>query len=204
MSKNHLSNKTVVGKSVTLESPVRTYGEVDIRGGCKIGRFTFINTRTTLFHHTEVGRYCSIGKTCEIGAPIHPVDRLTSSPVSYAPSRHFPNSDDLFHSPTTHKSTWRTVIGSDVWVGSLSMVMPGVSIGHGAVVAGGAVVTKDVPAYAIVGGTPARVIRFRFSEDQIAFLLRTKWWELPQEQIAKIDMSSIETAMRGIEAAEIP
>jgi acetyltransferase-like isoleucine patch superfamily enzyme len=77
------------------------------------------------------------------------------------------------------------IIGNDVWVGAGAIILSGVSIGDGAIVAAGAVVTKDVPAYSIVGGNPARLIRFRFSEDQIAKLLSIGWWNWSEEKIRK-------------------
>lgn len=78
-----------------------------------------------------------------------------------------------------------TVVGSDVWIGYRSVVMPGVSIGHGAVVAAASVVVGDVPPYAIVGGNPARVVRVRFSEEDVARLLRAAWWDWPVELVTE-------------------
>jgi acetyltransferase-like isoleucine patch superfamily enzyme len=75
------------------------------------------------------------------------------------------------------------VIGNDVWVGAGAIILSGVSIGDGAIVAAGAVVTKDVPPYAIVGGNPAKLIRYRFSEDQIAKLLSISWWNWSEDKI---------------------
>ncbi len=78
-------------------------------------------------------------------------------------------------------------IGHDVWVGARANILSGVTIGNGAVVACGAVVTKDVPAYAIVGGNPAQVIRFRFTEDQIKSLLEINWWDWPEDRILQFE-----------------
>jgi acetyltransferase-like isoleucine patch superfamily enzyme len=71
-------------------------------------------------------------------------------------------------------------IGNDVWIGSRATILSGVTIGDGAVVAACAVVVKDVPAYAIVGGNPAQIIRYRFPEDQIQALLAIRWWDWPE------------------------
>ncbi len=76
-----------------------------------------------------------------------------------------------------------TVVGNDVWIGAGVTVMPGVHIGDGAIIAAHSVVTKDVAPYAIVGGNPARLIRKRFGDDLIDYLLRIKWWDWPPEKI---------------------
>ena len=77
-------------------------------------------------------------------------------------------------------------IGHDVWVGQNAAILSGVTIGNGAVVAGFSVVTKDVPPYAIVGGNPARIIRYRFTPDQIAALLRIAWWDWPEAKVREM------------------
>jgi acetyltransferase-like isoleucine patch superfamily enzyme len=74
-------------------------------------------------------------------------------------------------------------IGSDCWIGERTIIMSGVTIGDGAVVGAGAVVTKDVPPFAIVGGVPAKIIKYRFSAEKIAFLLKEKWWDWDDEKI---------------------
>lgn len=77
----------------------------------------------------------------------------------------------------------RTEIGNDVWIGTNAFIVAGVKIGDGAVVGAGAVVTKDVAPYAVVGGVPARVIRYRYSKEMIEAFLRIKWWDWPVSQI---------------------
>jgi carbonic anhydrase/acetyltransferase-like protein (isoleucine patch superfamily) len=85
-----------------------------------------------------------------------------------------------------HVSRGDVQIGADVWVGSGATILSGVRIGHGAIIGARAVVTRDVPDYAIVGGNPAKVIRLRFEPDLIAALVETAWWELPREQVASL------------------
>ena len=83
----------------------------------------------------------------------------------------------------TYPSKGDTVIGNDVWIGYGATIMPGVTIGDGAIIATKSVVTKDVAPYAIVGGNPAKEIRKRFSEDKIEALLKLAWWDWPIEEI---------------------
>ena len=78
------------------------------------------------------------------------------------------------------------VIGNDVWLGACSVIMSGVTIGNGAVVGANSVVTKDVPDYCVVAGNPARIIKKRFSDEQIAALLENPWWELPESRIKEL------------------
>ncbi|MDQ0847936.1 acetyltransferase-like isoleucine patch superfamily enzyme [Streptomyces sp. V1I6] len=86
-----------------------------------------------------------------------------------------------------------TVVGNDVWFGYNTMVMPGVRIGHGAIIASGAVVVDDVPDYAIAGGNPAKVIRTRYDDEDVARLLRLPWWDWPAEHLT----AHIRTVMTG-------
>jgi len=87
-------------------------------------------------------------------------------------------------------ATWQkenrgdTVIGNDVWIGMEAVIMPGVTIGHGAIVAAKSVVTHDVPAYAIVAGNPAKVVKVRFDQATVARLVKTAWWDWPADKIS--------------------
>lgn len=85
-------------------------------------------------------------------------------------------------------SEYETItIGSDVWIGAEAIVMDGVTIGHGAIVAAGAVVTKNVPPYAIVGGVPAKIIKYRFNEKQREAMLKTQWWTKQPNEVRKMN-----------------
>lgn len=120
----------------------------------------------------DFGRYCSIADHVQCGLPLHHIETVSTHP--------------LLEGATL--VTARTKIGNDVWIGSGAKLLGrngAVEIGDGAVVAAGAIVTKDVPPYAIVAGAPARVIRYRFSQNVIKKLLAIKWWDWPHEQIEK-------------------
>ena len=128
----------------------------------------------------DIGAFCSISDHVCIGGAEHPMNWVSMSPVftkskNSGPSKRF--------AEFKAEPTKRTTIGSDVWIGHGVTIKQGVTIGHGAVVGSNALVTKNVPPYAIVGGVPARIIRYRFCDEMITMLLETKWWEAPDEKI---------------------
>lgn len=127
-----------------------------------------------------IGRYCSIADRVEIllGGN-HRIDWVSTYPFA-AMTGHFPGAAGL---EGHHATAGDVIIGHDVWLGSGCMILSGVRIGHGAVVAARAVVTRDVPPYAIVGGNPAKLIRSRFGDATVAALLDIAWWDLPKEEI---------------------
>ena len=128
-----------------------------------IGSHTFLG-RNNFVTKTTIGRYCSIGNNVSIGQGEHDLDRVSTSALFYTNAY-----EQLTSKPCS--------IGHDVWIGVDALVLRGVHVGTGSVVAANAVVNKDVPPYAIVGGVPARVIRYRFSAEKIKQLLDSKWWE---------------------------
>jgi acetyltransferase-like isoleucine patch superfamily enzyme len=128
----------------------------------------------------HVGRYCSLNDASYLltGGNHHP---------EFVSTCHFYWTTG-FGEPESGASSGPILIGNDVWTGFDSIILSGVTIGDGAVIAAGAVVTKDVPPYAIVGGVPAEIIRYRFDEETRAALLRIRWWDWPESKIrAHID-----------------
>lgn len=128
-----------------------------------------------------IGSFCSIGSGASFimaGNQGHRHDWVSSFPFFYMQEEPaFASAQDAF------QRAGDTVLGSDVWVGSEAMIMPGVRIGHGAVIGSRALVTRDVEPYAIVGGNPGRPIRKRFYDAQIALLLEMAWWDWPIDWI---------------------
>lgn len=134
--------------------------------------------------HANIGRYTCIAGGVQTVSGTHP----TADWVSLHPAFFSDNCQAGFSytdRPLFDENTGVVAIGSDVWIGQNALLLNGVTVGDGAVIAAGAVVTKDVPPYTIVGGIPAKPIRTRFSPEEIDFLLRFKWWEKPKEWIAE-------------------
>jgi len=128
-----------------------------------------------------IGKYCSIGSGAVFmmaGNQGHCMDWVSTFPFYY-------QANIFKDSLNSYKKTADTHIGSDVWIGSEAMIMAGVIIGSGAVVGARAVVVKDVPPYAVVGGNPAQVIKYRFDEGTIEKLLKLKWWDWSEEEVKK-------------------
>jgi acetyltransferase-like isoleucine patch superfamily enzyme len=144
--------------------------------------FTYIMDNCSIAK-TEIGKFCSIGPGCNIGLGKHPSDTFISThpiffsnqeqcQVSFADKSYFNEYGDIH-------------INNDVWLGANVTVVDGITIGNGAIVATGSVVTKDIPPYAIVGGVPAKIIKYRFSQDEIYRLLDLKWWDFDIDYLQK-------------------
>ena len=169
---NTLIINSELNKPVSVNKASRIYGS-------SIGRYTYV-ARDCLIQNTEIGRFCSIADGCSIGMPSHPTDMMSTSPV-FLEGRN-PLRANL--ASFRYENCPRTVIGNDVWIGTDAKIKSGLSIGDGAIIAAGAVVTKDVEPYAIVGGVPAKTIRYRFPKETIELLLNKKWWELSDGEIS--------------------
>jgi acetyltransferase-like isoleucine patch superfamily enzyme len=143
-----------------------------------IGNYSYINPGSVILK-TQIGKFCSIGSGVQIVVGHHPTNLVSTHPVFYSVSKPFKT-----FAKKNHIAEYLPVeIGNDVWIGDGALVLGGVKIGSGAVVAARAVVTKDVPPYAIVGGVPAKIIRYRFSEPEIIQLLNMQWWDWEENKI---------------------
>jgi acetyltransferase-like isoleucine patch superfamily enzyme len=155
-------------------------------GSCKIGKGTYVGSKSTI-ERTEIGVFTSIGPQVLCGLGTHPLDFISTYPGFYSK-----NASGSKWLGTSHKTTeLKSVkIGSDVWIGARAIIIGGVNIGHGSVIGSGAVVTKDVPPFAIVGGVPAKLIRYRFDSELISLILKSKWWDNSFETLTQVSKYS--------------
>lgn len=142
-----------------------------------IGSHSFIQKNTVVIN-SSIGRFCSIADNIHIGLGQHPIDQVSSHPAFYSVNQPIAKTFSDKNSYTPFKPI---SIGNDVWIGSNAIVMDGVIIGNGAVIAAGAVVTKNVESYSVVGGIPAKHIKFRFDRELRERLIRSKWWEKDED-----------------------
>jgi phosphonate metabolism protein (transferase hexapeptide repeat family) len=179
----------MAGKSLSTEPTIDPSAMIN---GAALGAYCEIGARTILqevvmgdysyvvndsqITYSTIGKFCSIAAMTRINPGNHPMHRATQAHFTYRASAYFPGEPD-----DSEFFAWRrdqaVDIGHDVWIGHGAIVLPGRSIGTGAVVAAGAIVTKDVPAYTIVAGNPARPIRRRFAEDISERLIQLAWWD---------------------------
>lgn len=176
----------------------------EIRKTYDIGDYTYLGRTTKIKNKkTKIGKYCSISSNIYIGTSNHTTTWLSTHPFCYDASEDhsycggirasekaliFRDFDKDIVKPITIKN--------DVWIGLNAIILDGVTINDGAVVAAGAVVTKDVPPYAVVGGVPARVIKYRFSEEIIKDLLELRWWDYPKDFVVNLPFDNVEECIK--------
>lgn len=159
-----------------------------------IGALTYIRGDCELWNVSNIGRFCSIGNGVLIGH-----DRA-GHPLHWVSTHPFPHVLERFNYPPT---IGPAQIGHDVWIGRDAMVLEGVQVGTGAVIATRAIVTKDVPPYAIVAGVPAKVLGFRHSPQVIKGLLESEWWCLPIEQLRMLSLDKPEIFLEEIKNIDL-
>ncbi len=164
-----------------------------------IGRHSYIGVNTKIENRkTRIGSFCSIADNVQIGLSNHPTNFLTTHPVSYTKENVNLYGKIKNHNPIKVEIGLPCEIGNDVWIGQGSKIFGGVKIGTGAIIGAGSIVTKDIPPYAIAVGVPARIIKYRFSPEVITKLLKSKWWELPDEEICTLPFDDPEKAIEII------
>ena len=176
-----LGDKISIGNdSVVKNSNIAAYCEVERRNIVRdsvIGRVTYTGAGTSIMW-ASIGAFCSISRMVDIGGNQHNYNAFATMPT-------YKFEQLITGKAIEHPKETMIYIGNDVWIGAGASILrkKGLVIGDGAVIGAGAVVTKSVPPYAIVGGTPARIIKYRFDNETINELLSIKWWNWPMEKI---------------------
>jgi acetyltransferase-like isoleucine patch superfamily enzyme len=148
----------------------------------ELGNFSYVNTGSQIIK-SNIGKFCCIGENVRCGTANHPSSTFVSvHPIFYSTRKQA----QLTFSDRDYFPEFRNVeIGNDVWVGNESSILGGVKIGDGAIVGTRSLVTKDVPPYAIVGGVPAKIIKYRFSQEEVKFLMNFNWWDKDLQWLKK-------------------
>ena len=162
--------------SVDFEGNNAVLSFSDFNGNVKVGYATTFSKHNLIHGDVQIGRYCQFGPYAAINTNSHPTEYLTT----------YINKRLLTGAMYAHKTSKKVVIGNDVWIGKNAIILGGVTIGNGAIVAAGSVVTKDVDPYHIAAGVPARQIKKRFSDEIISELMELEWWNLDKSDIDEV------------------
>lgn len=205
---NHnLAPKQIARLWGEFEPPVRI-SETRIFHDFSIGAFSYISGG--FICHTHIGRYSSLSNELHIGQGNHPVDWLSTHPFQYQGGifemrdgfefkEAYDADRNAYIRDAQLERPQRTVIGNDCWIATGVYIKNGVTIGDGAVIGARSVVTRDIPPYAIVVGSPAKIIKFRFDELLVERLLRLQWWRFASWQLRTLDFSDPSRALDGLE-----
>jgi acetyltransferase-like isoleucine patch superfamily enzyme len=152
-------------------------GRTEIGADVSIGDYSYISGPVNYIEAAHIGKFCSIARHTVIGVGDHNYNWVTTHPAL--------TSEVYGLIKTTRSAVQKPapVIGNDVWIGINAVITRGITIGDGAVIAAGAVVTRNVEPYSIVGGVPARHIKYRFSPEVIAGLTESKWWDWDDDKL---------------------
>lgn len=166
-------------KQCELGDNITIYGNVVVAYS-SVGSFTYISNDSRIYY-AKIGKFCSVGQNVLIGLGQHPINHLSTSPLFYSIANL--HKFEAFYRKQPIEEYKTVNIGNDVWIGTRAIILDGVTIGDGAIIATGAVVTKDVEPYAIVGGVPAKHIKYRFEEPVRKQLIALRWWDWSIDKI---------------------
>ena len=145
----------------------------------ELGSFSYISPRSEI-QLTSIGKFCSIGPRFQCSVGNHPMNYLSTSPVFFSTLK---QCGTTFADKDYFEERSHTIIGNDVWIGASVTMQSGIKVGDGAIIGNGALVKRNVPAYSIVIGVPAKVVMYRFSEEIIKELKEIKWWNMSDNKL---------------------
>jgi acetyltransferase-like isoleucine patch superfamily enzyme len=181
--KSHIPPKVVIGNGVIVGK--RTFVSSFLN---EIGDHTFIHTEVRIEMVDKIGKYCSISHGVKFGLGPHPKNYFSTSPVFYSPNRKkikSPLFDEI-------KYSGLTTIEDDVLISANACIIAGITLSTGCIIGAGAVVTNNIPPYAIAAGVPAKIIGYRFDKDTIQKLIDSKWWKMPITELLEIKPTDFE------------
>ena len=179
---------TILGKSTRVVAPFFLH---DVR----LGDYSYIAKNSNV-SHCKIGKFCSIGPNFCCGLGIHPTKGISTAPMFYSKARQNGMTLSMVNKVEESK---QTVIGNDVFIGANVSVLDGVHVSDGVVIGAGAVVTRDIPPYAIAVGVPAKVVKYRFDETTIKELLENQWWNGDDEVLKQVehDFWDVDAFLKG-------
>lgn len=178
--RSHIDYSASVSLDSYLSKGVKVLKNASL-GNCKVDKFTYIGINSN-FSNTTIGSYCSVGPDVICGLGTHPINFVSTYPGFYSKKA---SGSHWFGTTHDFQEQFQTVIGSDVWIGARVIIRGGINIGTGAIIGAGALVTKDVPPYAIVGGVPASVLKYRFDSEIITSLIESEWWKKDEKRLSR-------------------
>lgn len=171
-------NKSIIIDRTAIVSSINDWGNnIKIYEKCKVincivDNFTYVAPGTSIAN-CKIGKFCSIGPDVKIAPGKHPVDFVSTSPMFFSTGKQV---GITFSDKSFYQENDSVEIGNDVWIGANCVILDGVKIGNGAIIAAGSIVNKDVENYSIVGGVPAKFIKYRFEKNIREKLNSVKWW----------------------------
>ena len=205
-----ISNFVSLPKNSKIEAPA-SLKWTEFEHSLQLGAFSY--QVSGYCFAARIGRYCSFGEEVQIGRQNHPLTWVSTSPAFYLHDQLFDLGKGFEGAEDYHRYRFEnsepptrakiTTIGNDVWIGHGAYICAGVTIGSGAIVAAHSVVSKDVPAYAVVAGNPAVIKRYRLPPEQVSPMLRSRWWRFAPWQLTHLDVCNPQTFLAGIRQMQL-